>query len=779
MKYQTRLSLQDESLVAKRLNSFLPDHLYDIHAHLYKAEHFAPRAWPFLDGIETLNCQAHSEVLTRYMPGRTIHGLYFGLPHRSADRTRLNSWVTEQVATDGTAMCRALKVVAPMDDPLATAADLSKGLYVGIKVYHVYSGCSDTFNADILAYAPEWMWETLNDTRGVLMLHMVKDKGIADEENQRQLRQLCTKYPHVRVILAHVARSFNYRNAIDGLAFVADLANVVVDTSAITEAEAFRTAIKQLGPARILWGSDFPVSEMRGKCITTGDTFMWLHPEAMQTLRRSEASQHMTLVGIESLLAIQDACLEEGLTESDINDIFYDNAVRLLNLQPASSTESSYERDGSQLWKRAKQIISGGTGLLSKRSEMFCDEQWPAYFSRSQGCEVWDLSGRRYIDFVGGIGAVLLGYHDPDITDAVKRRLALGSYCSLSSPDEVVLAEKLIDLHPWAGKVRYARGGGEAMAMAVRVARAHTGRSGVAFCGYHGWHDWYLAANLGETSALDGHLLPGLQPKGVPSELRGTAVPFRYNDIDSFYSAVENLGARFGVVVMEPMRSQTPENGFLEKIIELCHSKGAVFILDEITSGFRYGFPGAHARLGIEPDMVVYAKAISNGIPFAAVVGRQEVMEGAEDSFISSSYWTDGLGPAAALSTIKKLEDENVFKKVWELGEYLKHELHQLGSKYPRCKIRIGGMPASPTLVFDLGELTASARHSYIQGMSDLGFLVSSVYYVMQAHEERHVQKLLHALDSVFCSLEQAIESGTLSASHAHRQAQLGFARLA
>lgn len=773
MRYTKRLTQQDVDFVKNKFDTFLPDKIYDIHAHLYLSGHFQPDALPFLHGVESMDCNTHRQALMRYMPVRTIHGLYFGMPHLSAERDPMNNWVKERVTSSGTSLCRTLKVVAPQDDRLTTAEDLSRGPHIGIKVYHVYSGRTDSFNAEILEYAPEWMWDLLNDIQGVLMLHIVKDGGIADLENQRQIKFLCAKYPRVKLILAHVARSFNYRNAIQGLAFLSDLDNVVVDTSAITEVETFRLALKQLGSSRLLWGSDFPVSEMRGKCITTGEGFMWLHPEMIKPVYQPSASKDMTLVGIESLLTIREACEEEGLTQTDISDIFYDNAVRVL--QPHLPIHSDGV-EGHDMWKRAKTVISGGTGLLSKRAEMFSGESWPTYFSRCKGCEVWDMSGRRYLDFAGGIGAVLLGYNDPDVTNAVKKRLALGTYCSLISPDEVTLAEKLLALHPWANKVRYARGGGEAMAIAVRIARAAAGRSGVAFCGYHGWHDWYLAANLGETSALDGHLLPGLMPKGVPSELRGTAVPFRYNDIDSFYTAVETLGDNFGVVVMEPMRSQYPVDGFYEKIMDVCRRKGVIFIFDEITSGFRYGYPGAHTRLGITPDIAVYAKAISNGVPFAAIVGRGAVMEKADDSFISSSYWTDGIGPAAALATIQKFEKEDVYKKVWSTGEYLKQQLQQLAAKYPACGIAIGGMSASPTLVFEVGG--SAAKDFYIRGMSDLGFLVSSVYYIMYAHEEHIVRELLQALEAVFIGLEQAVKSGTLE-SQSNKKEQMGFARLA
>ena len=186
------------------------------------------------------------------------------------------------------------------------------------------------------------------------------------------------------------------------------------------------------------------------------------------------------------------------------------------------------KNSGAELWRKAKKIIPGGNQLLSKRSEQFLPEYWPWYYRKAQGVDVWDLDNNHYIDMsIMGIGACPLGYADPDVNAAVKSRIDNGSMCTFNSPEEIDLAEKLIQLHPWAEMVRYARCGGEAMAIAVRIARAHTKRDVVAFCGYHGWHDWYLAANLADDRNLDGHLLPGLAPAGVPRGLAGTALPFQ------------------------------------------------------------------------------------------------------------------------------------------------------------------------------------------------------------------------------------------------------------
>lgn len=776
MKYNHSLTDQDLALVERHLTGFIPGEIYDIHAHPYDASHFAAGAWAFLEEESQLDCTAHISALKQYMPVETIHGLYFGIPHKTDNREAMNTWVASEVRKNGTALSRALRVTAPQDDPEQVATELRSKTFIGLKVYHCYVPCADTMNAGVTEYVPEWMWEILDEVKGVLLLHIVRDGAMDDANNQKEIRRLCRSYPHVRLILAHVARSFNYRNARSGLYSIADLDNVVVDTSAVTESESFAAAIRILGPQRILWGSDFPVSEIRGRCVTTGSHFYWLHPEVLRPDYRPPTTSEMTLVGIESLITLREACEDAGLTKSDIEGIFRENALRFLAPHlPAGIMEQP--QDGNLLWQRARQVIPGGTGLLSKRAEMFDPQYWPAYFSRASGCEVWDLTGKSYIDFAGGIGAVLLGYSDPQVNAAIQRRMHLGTYCSLVTPQETELAEKLLALHPWAGKVRYARGGGEAMAVAVRIARAATGRSGIAFCGYHGWHDWYLAANLAESNALDGHLLPGLEPLGVPRELTGTAVPFYYNDFVSFEAALAKLEGNLAAVVMEPVRSREPADQFLEKVAERCREVGGILVIDEITSGLRYGFPGAAARFGLEPDIAVYAKAMSNGIPFAAVIGRGSVMEKSADCFISSSYWTDGIGPAAALAVLEKMERLDVFQSVWQKGIAFRARLEDMAARYPGCRIRVDGMPSTPLLTFCLEHGASEAKTFYIRSMCEKGLLVSSAYYLMLAHEQVHIDAFFDALETTLNQLEQVIISGRLTSSDL-TGSRPGFTRL-
>jgi glutamate-1-semialdehyde 2,1-aminomutase len=777
VKLQKKLKPYDEFLVERYLNDFVPNEIYDAHAHLLHDGHYHPDyRIKYLDAGEVHGAAEYQAALAPWLPGRKISSLLFGMPTKDNARSTINEWVAGELQTVG-GTNRGIALASPYDDPETVAADLQRLGLIGLKPYHVYGNQPDTRQLEIEEFTPEWMWEVCDSINGILMLHIMRDAAISDEKNQEALRRLCRKYPNCRVVLAHIARSFNYRHSYEGLASVRDLDNVWVDTSAITETPAFTKAIEVLGPQRILFGTDYPISNIRGKCTAVGGRFQWSYDTSFKNEADSEG---MTLVGIESLLALREACEENGLTRGDIEDIFNNNALRLLapHLDEADAVAENTGRAGVELWDEARTKISNGTGLLSKWAERYDIQSWPTYFSRCKGCEIWDLEGRRFVDFHGGIGSILLGYGDTDVNRAVQRRVAAGSMCGLISPDEVQLADTLLELHPWAGRVRYARGGGDAMTVAVRVARAATGRSGIAFCGYHGWHDWYLAANLGDEAGLDGHLLPGLQPLGVPRELRGTSVGFRYNDYASFEEALDKLDSGVAAVVMEPMRSQYPQDDFLEKIAARCKRDGIVLIIDEITSGWRFGFPGALQKLGVEPDIAVYAKAMSNGFPCAAVVGRAEIMDAANASFISSTYWTDGVGPAAALAAVGKMRDLNVQQDIWKKGEVLQANLQKLIEAHPASQLTMSGMPAATFLAFNLGEATQAARALLIRKMVSRGYLVSGLFYTMLAHEPHHFDSMLGALDETLSEIDLLAETGRVQ-EEAGTVGAAGFARLA
>lgn len=435
-------------------------------------------------------------------------------------------------------------------------------------------------------------------------------------------------------------------------------------------------------------------------------------------------------------------------------------------------------RTGPELYLRAKKRIPGGTQLLSKRPEMFLPDNWPAYYKRAEGCTIWDLDDRPLVDFTScGIGCCLLGYADPVVNAAVTDRIARGGMCTLNSPDEVTLADLLCEIHPWAEQVRYARAGGEAMSIAVRIARTATGRDTIAFCGYHGWSDWYLAANLGETEALNGHLLPGLEPSGVPAALRGSALPFRYNRIEELEAIVAAQKGRLAAIVMEPMRHDAPRDGFLEKVRALANEAGAVLIFDEITSGWRTHHGGIHLGLGVAPDIAVFAKSISNGFPMAAIIGRARIMEAAQRTFVSSTYWTEGIGPAASLATLARLKSVNAITHIQTIGELTRAGWRAAAQRHGLA-VTVGGIPALCSFGFNYGDDSRRLMTLFTQGMLEGGFLANGAFYPTCAHTPEHVQRYLQAVDAVFAGLKSAIENKTVASALRGPVAHSSFARL-
>lgn len=402
---------------------------------------------------------------------------------------------------------------------------------------------------------------------------------------------------------------------------------------------------------------------------------------------------------------------------------------------------------GQKLWQRAKRVIPGGSMLLSKRAEMFLPEQWPAYFSRAKGCKVWDLDGREYIDMsIMGVGTNTLGYGHSDVDAAVRATIDAGNMSTLNCPEEVYLAERLVELHPWADMVRLARSGGEANAIAIRIARAASGKDKVAICGYHGWHDWYLSANLGDDKNLAGHLLPGLAPNGVPQDLRGTVFPFTYNN----YEELESLTSRhdIGVIKMEVIRNHEPKDGFLQKVRDLATARGIVLVFDECTSGFRQTFGGLHKLYGVEPDMAVFGKALGNGYGITATIGRRSVMDAAQSTFISSTFWTERIGPTAALKTLEVMGRVKSWDAITAIGKHIRQGWQRLADKYG-LEIGLAGIPALSSFSFKSPNALAY-KTLVTQEMLARGYLAGLSVYTCTEHTPELVEHYLEALDPVF-----------------------------
>ena len=410
---------------------------------------------------------------------------------------------------------------------------------------------------------------------------------------------------------------------------------------------------------------------------------------------------------------------------------------------------------GEKLWDRAKTLIPGGNMLLSKRAEMFLPGKWPAYFSKAKGCRVWDLDGKEYMDMsVMGVGTNILGYGNRAVDTAVIQAIELGNMSTLNCPEEVELAEILVQLHPWADMVRLARTGGEANAVAIRIARAASGRDNVAICGYHGWHDWYLSANLNNEHGLDSHLLPGLDTDGVPKSLGGTVFPFAYNNYQELEKLVENNN--IGVIKMEVLRNVEPEDGFLHKVRELATRNDIVLIFDECTSGFRQTFGGIHKLYGVDPDMAVFGKALGNGYAITAIIGRRNIMESAQSTFISSTFWTERIGPTAAIKTLEVMEKSRSWEQITNAGKQIKKGWQEIADSYA-LNIEHWGIPALAGFSVG-GQMSLAYKTLITQEMMEKGFLAGNTVYACIEHTQGIIAKYLEALDPVFKIIKECEE---------------------
>ncbi len=430
-----------------------------------------------------------------------------------------------------------------------------------------------------------------------------------------------------------------------------------------------------------------------------------------------------------------------------------------------------------QLYKHAKNLIPGGTQLLSKRPEMFLPDQWPSYYSSAKGCEITDLDGNTYLDFsIMGVGSCILGYNDPDVTDAVISAIRAGNMTTLNAPEEVELAELLINLHPWAEMVRYARTGGEAMSIAVRLARAASGKDLVLFSGYHGWSDWYLAANIADDASLDGHLLSGLEPKGVPRALGHTSIPFPFNDNETFKQLIKQYGDRIGAIVVESIRNDMPTKEFLDTVHSFTQNKNIPLIVDEITAGFRLNIGGAHLITGWNPDIAVFAKGISNGHPMAAIIGKRDIMESAQRTFVSSTYWTERTGPVAALTTIRKMQKINAPQILSHIGEVVQNGWKVLLEEL-KIPGHVGGILPLSHIDFTT-EDPILFKTAFIQAMLDRKYLATGALYAAIVHTDDLIQQYLNACAESFEEIKESYENENLNGYLRGPKAHSGFQRL-
>jgi glutamate-1-semialdehyde 2,1-aminomutase len=401
--------------------------------------------------------------------------------------------------------------------------------------------------------------------------------------------------------------------------------------------------------------------------------------------------------------------------------------------------------------ERALKTIPLGSQTFSKSKTAYPEGVSPHFIKRGEGSHVWDVDGNEYIDFVNGLASITLGYNDPDVTEAVKAQLEEGTIFSLPHEIEIKVAEKIIEMVPCAEMVRFGKNGSDATAGAIRLTRAYTKRDHVAVCGYHGWQDWYI----GSTS----------RNLGVPSSVRDLTHSFAYNNLDSLWQLFKKYSDQVAAVIIEPMNSTEPNNGFLEGVKELTQKNGAILIFDETITGFRYANGGAQEYFGVIPDLAVFGKGMANGYPVSAVTGRAEIMKLMEEVFFSFTFGGEALSLAAALTTMTKLQQEQVVKTLWEQGGKIKRGVNTLIKKYDLGNVlSITGKDCLSFLIFNgKGKYTEwDIKTLFLQEVFARGVLILGTHNMSYAHSDEDITRLLNVYNEVFELLKEIIEKNVM-----------------
>ena len=404
-----------------------------------------------------------------------------------------------------------------------------------------------------------------------------------------------------------------------------------------------------------------------------------------------------------------------------------------------------------EYWGRAERIIPAGTQTFSKGPTQFVKGVAPIYLQKGEGSHVFDVDGNEYIDYVMALGPITLGYAYPATNKVIMKQLEDGIVFSLMHPLEVELSELLVEIIPCAEMVRFGKNGSDVTSAAVRVSRAYTSRDKIACCGYHGWQDWYVG-----TTGMN---------KGVPRAVKELTIPFEYNNIKSLEKIfIENKG-EVAAVIMEPLTMTEPEDNFLQEVKELTHQNGAVFIFDEIATGFRVGLGGAQEYFNVIPDLAAFGKGMANGMPLSAIVGKREIMKEFDEVFFSFTFGGETASLAAAMATIKEIKDKNAVAHFWNQGRKLKDGYNELAKSfnlidYTQCV----GLPAYNALYFRnaSGEDSLELKSLFQQEMIKRGILTIGVHLLCLSHTDKDIEKTLEAYSDTLKILRQAIDDGNI-----------------
>ncbi len=409
---------------------------------------------------------------------------------------------------------------------------------------------------------------------------------------------------------------------------------------------------------------------------------------------------------------------------------------------PSSITARITESE--RMWQRAQRVIPGGSQTLSKMPSQFVDGVSPKFLARGEGCRVWDVDGNEYIDYPMALGPILLGYGYPAVMDAVITQIREGTTFTLMHPAEVELAERLVEMIPCAQQVRFAKNGGDATAGAIRAARALTGREHVVATGYHGFHDWYIAST--ERNA------------GVPQSNRSLIHSVPFNDLAALESTLQEHPV--AAVIME-IPGEDPAKDYLRQAIQATHRHGALFILDEIVTGFRYALGGAQELFGIMPDLACVGKGMSNGFPLSAVVGSEQAMSAFERIFFSTTFGGEVVSLVAGIATVDTLRSEPVLEHIWERGTQLREGIVRLGSSASFGVTLVGNPPRSAVSFTDgSGETSDVLRALFLQECHKRGVLFGVPMFPTYSHSSSDIDQTLAVVADAFEVMESAVASG-------------------
>jgi glutamate-1-semialdehyde aminotransferase len=420
-------------------------------------------------------------------------------------------------------------------------------------------------------------------------------------------------------------------------------------------------------------------------------------------------------------------------------------------------------RFGFSIYKKASKIIPGGSQLLSKKPEIFLPDFWPSYYNLAKGCKIVAIDKNTYFDFTNcSVGMCPLGYANNYVNSEVKKIISKGNISTLNSIYEYKFAKLILKLHPWFHMARFTKSGGEAMSVAIRIARAYSNKNKILFCGYHGWHDWYLSANLSDNKNLNNHLLPEISAKGVPNYLKNSSIPFEFNNVDDFKKKFLNNIKDLACVVLEPARANLPSKFFLKTIRSFCTKNNIPLIFDEITIGWRVSNGGFHKTIKEKPDIAVFSKETSNGFPLGVVLGKKSIMIKAQESFISSAYWTENIGFVAGISMIKFFIKNNVSKILVNKGKLIKSIWQGIAKKY-NIKINITGLDPLPVFSFDYPKSADAMMTYFTQEMLKEKILAHGSCFLMISHTTSMIKKYKSSFDKTFSKISNILKKDSVN----------------